>query len=83
MKTITLTDAQLKVLHVLDDKEFNFPRRHQVMVCERLESMGLAEGQLEPAVWDSRRGITKYSRTYRRTKAGKNVCKKNPLPEKA
>ena len=74
--THKLTEAQLRVLQLLSDKEFMFPQRHAVMVCERLESMGLAEGQLEPAVWDSRRGVTKYSRTYRRTKAGRKACAK-------
>lgn len=73
------THRQLAVLHSLDKKEFRFPRGPEVMICERLERMGLAEGQLEPAVWDSRRGITKYIRAYRKSKSGVFVCKRNPI----
>ena len=72
------TEAQLLVLRSLpgprDDGKF--PCGPEVMVCERLEAMGLAEGFLEPAEFDNRRGVTRYLRAYRRTRAGGIVVKR-------
>lgn len=71
MKTKNLTPTQLRLLQSLSDSEFEFPAKGcYVMSFEKLERLGLVEGSLEPSVWDSRRGVTKFSRAFRRTRTG-------------
>lgn len=72
---LKLTDAQLRVLRWLDPKEYNFPTGSQTGVCFTLSSKGLAEGEMQPAEWDSRKGITRYLRAFRRSVSGEEFLK--------
>ena len=72
---VAMTPAQLTMLRLLPDKgDSLMPRGKQIRLCEKLERLGFAVGELEPAVWDSRRGITTFIRCYMRTAAGKKAA---------
>lgn len=71
MRAKQLTDSQRRALAAASDLSFEFVGR-QAATFSRLESMGLVEGRLEPAEWDSRRGITSYKRAFRRTAKGRS-----------
>lgn len=75
------TKSQLRLLHQISDIKFQFVRGPELMMCHSLEVMGLVEGRLMPAEWDSIHGITSYLRAFRRTNCGKIVCRKHPSLE--